>query len=729
MTVHFIGAGPGAADLITLRGARLLAACPVCLYAGSIVPPEMLSALPARRAPRRHRAADPSTRSRPSIVAADAAGQDVARLHSGDLSLYSAVAEQLRRLRRLGIAYTLTPGVPAFAAAAAALGRELTVPGLAQTVVLTRTARPRLRHAAARDAGGLRRHRGDAGDPSVGPRCSTARSAPLMPHYGADCPAAAGRARKLARRAADPRDARRRCWRHRAGVERTALLLVGPALAAEDFAESALYSPDYPRRFRLTPGFIVAAPRSGAGKTTVTLGLIAAFAPPRRGGAHRQVRPRLHRPRVPRRRIRPAGHQPRQLGHAARPARHARSRTQAARPGWRALLVRSRKRHGPVRRRRRPARPRRRRRRPRRAVRAAGAAGARRLRPGAVGRRRRARLRDCTTRRCHRRRGAQPGRQRAPPRGAAAAMARHRPAGARRHAARRRARPARTPSRPGAGRRARRRCAAHARPARRRRRAASRPRRHPRRRSPLRPLRRADARRPHRRRPASASRSRADAAFSFIYPHLLAGWRAAGAEILPFSPLADEPPPDDCDACWLPGGYPELHAARSPPPRDFRDGLRALRRDAPGARRVRRLHGARRRPRSTPTAVATPWPACSATPPASPSAGCISATASASSCADTARAPAGVRGHEFHYATLTDPGADAPLATLRDAAGATSARPAAGAAPSPAASSTSSPPRSPHDHSPASRPCALCRDLPRRRRGSGRGGRGPAGAR
>ena len=137
MTVHFIGAGPGAADLITLRGARLLAASPVCLYAGSIVPPEML----AHCAPGA-RLVDTAPLSLDDIeaefVAAEAAGQDVARLHSGDLSLYSAVAEQLRRLRRRGIAYTLTPGVPAFAAAAAALGRELTVPGLAQTIVLTR---------------------------------------------------------------------------------------------------------------------------------------------------------------------------------------------------------------------------------------------------------------------------------------------------------------------------------------------------------------------------------------------------------------------------------------------------------------------------------------------------------------------------------------------------------------------------------------------------------------
>jgi precorrin-4/cobalt-precorrin-4 C11-methyltransferase len=119
MTVHFIGAGPGAADLITLRGARLLASCPVCLYAGSIVPPDLLAHCPPDA-----RLVDTAPLSLDAIeaafAAAHAAGQDVARLHSGDLSLYSAVAEQLRRLRRRGIPYTLTPGVPAFAAAAAA---------------------------------------------------------------------------------------------------------------------------------------------------------------------------------------------------------------------------------------------------------------------------------------------------------------------------------------------------------------------------------------------------------------------------------------------------------------------------------------------------------------------------------------------------------------------------------------------------------------------------------
>ncbi len=250
MTVHFIGAGPGAADLITLRGARLLAACPVCLYAGSIVPPEML----AHCAPGA-KLVDTAPLSLDDIeaefVAADAGGQDVARLHSGDLSLYSAVAEQLRRLDRRGIAYTLTPGVPAFAAAAAVLGRELTVPGLVQTIVLTRlpgraSAMPERERLAAYAATGatLAIHLAAA----LLPRAVDE----LTPHYGADAPVA------LVVRASWPDERIIRATlatllEAADGVERTAILLVGQALAANDFAESALYSRDYPRRFKSSP--------------------------------------------------------------------------------------------------------------------------------------------------------------------------------------------------------------------------------------------------------------------------------------------------------------------------------------------------------------------------------------------------------------------------------------------------------------------------------------------
>ena len=188
MTVHFIGAGPGAADLITLRGRDLLAACPVCLYAGSIVPAALLAHCPAGA-----RLVDTAPLDLDAIeaeyVAAHAAGQDVARLHSGDLSIWSAVAEQIRRLQRHGIPYTLTPGVPAFSAAAAALGRELTVPGVAQSLVLTRVSgraspMPEGETLEGFSATGatLAIHLAIHALPSIVAR--------LTPFYGADCPVA-----------------------------------------------------------------------------------------------------------------------------------------------------------------------------------------------------------------------------------------------------------------------------------------------------------------------------------------------------------------------------------------------------------------------------------------------------------------------------------------------------------------------------------------------------------
>ncbi|MEO0866054.1 MAG: precorrin-4 C(11)-methyltransferase, partial [Pseudomonadota bacterium] len=138
MTVHFIGAGPGAPDLLTLRGRDLIAACPVCLYAGSLVPEAVLGHCPEGARVVNTAAMDLDA-IMDEIESAHAAGHDVARLHSGDLSVWSAMGEQLRRLRGAGIPFTVTPGVPSFAAAAAALGTELTLPGIAQSVVLTRT--------------------------------------------------------------------------------------------------------------------------------------------------------------------------------------------------------------------------------------------------------------------------------------------------------------------------------------------------------------------------------------------------------------------------------------------------------------------------------------------------------------------------------------------------------------------------------------------------------------
>jgi precorrin-4/cobalt-precorrin-4 C11-methyltransferase len=144
MTVHFIGAGPGAPDLLTLRGRDLIAASPVCFYAGSLVPTEVLAHCPpgARIVNTAPMDLDAIIE---AIAQAHAAGQDVARLHSGDLSVWSAMGEQLRRLRALDIPFTVTPGVPAFAAAAAALEAELTLPALAQSLVLTRTQAGRAR--------------------------------------------------------------------------------------------------------------------------------------------------------------------------------------------------------------------------------------------------------------------------------------------------------------------------------------------------------------------------------------------------------------------------------------------------------------------------------------------------------------------------------------------------------------------------------------------------------
>jgi len=249
MTVHFVGAGPGAADLLTLRGRDILASCDVCLYAGSIVPQEMLAHCKSSA-----RLVDTAPMSLDEIeaeyVAAEAAGLDVARLHSGDLSIYSAMAEQVRRLERHGIAYTMTPGVPAFAAAAAALGCELTVPELAQSVVLTRISgrasamppRETLEAFAATGAT-LAVH--------LAIHALERIVATLLPHYGAQCPVAiVVRASWLDQRILRGKLGDIVTLHAASPAERTALLLVGPALSASGFRDSALYDADYRRRFR-----------------------------------------------------------------------------------------------------------------------------------------------------------------------------------------------------------------------------------------------------------------------------------------------------------------------------------------------------------------------------------------------------------------------------------------------------------------------------------------------
>ena len=243
MIVHFIGAGPGAADLITLRGLRLIERCPVCLYAGSLVPQAIVAAAPAGA-----RIVDTAPLTLDEIIAeiaaAHADGLDVARVHSGDPSLYGAIGEQMRRLDALGIRYDVTPGVPAFAAAAAALCRELTLPGVAQSVILTRTA---TRTSAMPD--GERLDRLAASGATLAIHLSIANLARVvracLPYYGADCPAIVAYRvswpdeRLIRGTLGDIRDAVRR-----AGITRTALILVGRALTG-DGAESRLYAADH----------------------------------------------------------------------------------------------------------------------------------------------------------------------------------------------------------------------------------------------------------------------------------------------------------------------------------------------------------------------------------------------------------------------------------------------------------------------------------------------------
>jgi precorrin-4/cobalt-precorrin-4 C11-methyltransferase len=242
VTVHFIGAGPGAPDLLTIRAQRLIAACPVCLYAGALVPPEVVSHAPAgaRLIDTHHLDLEQIIN---EIQEAHGRGEDVARLHSGDLSIYSAAAEQMRRLDALGIPWDMTPGVPAFAAAAAALGRELTVPGVAQTVVLTRYGRRASPMPAGEELGALAGH-GATLVIHLGVQAIDEIVAALLPHYGPDCPVAVvARASwadevvlrgTLATIAPAVKDA---------GIRRTATILVGRALAPQSQCESHLYSP------------------------------------------------------------------------------------------------------------------------------------------------------------------------------------------------------------------------------------------------------------------------------------------------------------------------------------------------------------------------------------------------------------------------------------------------------------------------------------------------------
>lgn len=239
MTVFFIGAGPGDPDLITVRGQRLIRSCPVILYAGSLVPEAVLEGH------RAHTLVNTAELELAEIVRllaeAHGRGEDVARVHSGDPSLYGAIGEQIRHLRRLEIPYQIVPGVTATAACAALLGCELTLPEVSQTLILTRYA-SKTQMPAGEALGDLARHRATMAI-HLGVRQLPQIVAELLPHYGADCPVAV---------------VHRASWPDQDWVQgtladivarvatkdfrRTALILVGRVLTAEDFADSSLYS-------------------------------------------------------------------------------------------------------------------------------------------------------------------------------------------------------------------------------------------------------------------------------------------------------------------------------------------------------------------------------------------------------------------------------------------------------------------------------------------------------
>lgn len=240
MTVHFIGAGPGAADLVTVRGRRLIRSSPLVLYAGSLVPREFVAEAAAGA-----RIIDTAPLHLDEIIdlmaAASHAGDDVARLQSGDPSLYGAIAEQIRRLDALGIAWDITPGVPSFAAAAAAIGRELTLPEVSQTVILTRTAVRASAMPEGENLAGLARTGATlAIHLSVNNLARVVRT--LVPVCGDDCPVI------VAYRVGWPDellihgtldDIRDKVKQAR--ITRTALILVGRVLDGTDFRSSMLY--------------------------------------------------------------------------------------------------------------------------------------------------------------------------------------------------------------------------------------------------------------------------------------------------------------------------------------------------------------------------------------------------------------------------------------------------------------------------------------------------------
>lgn len=254
MTVYFIGAGPGDPELLTLKAARVIGKCPVCLYAGSLVPPEVVDCAP-KGAKVMDTAPMTLDDTHAEIVAAHARGDDVARVHSGDPSLYGAIAEQIRRLRADGIDYEIIPGVPAYAAAAAALGQELTVPEIGQSIVLTRMSMK----STSMPAGETLENFAKTGTTlaiHLAIRNLREIERQLIPYYGEDCPVV------VAYRASWPdqlfirgtlADIRKKVRAEK--ITRTALILVGPVLGqVKDFKDSALYDPEKPHVLRPVDG-------------------------------------------------------------------------------------------------------------------------------------------------------------------------------------------------------------------------------------------------------------------------------------------------------------------------------------------------------------------------------------------------------------------------------------------------------------------------------------------
>ena len=252
MTVHFIGAGPGAPDLITIRGRDLIAKCPVCLYAGSLVPEEVVAFAPASAL-----VLDTAPLNLEEIITeiqtAHEAGKDVARVHSGDPSIYGATAEQMRRLDELDIPYDVTPGVPAFVAAAAELKQELTLPEVSQTIIATRTTM----HASAMPEGEDLKTLGKSGATlaiHLSIRNMKHIEETLTPFYGADCPVI------VAYRVGWPDEqfihgtlSTIREKVRKSKISRTALILVGRVFGENQFRDSALYHPDHVHVLRPKP--------------------------------------------------------------------------------------------------------------------------------------------------------------------------------------------------------------------------------------------------------------------------------------------------------------------------------------------------------------------------------------------------------------------------------------------------------------------------------------------